>query len=161
MAAAIRHLELAMTYSDDDRSYGSAQNNLANALVTIGDYDGAIAHALEAVRRHRSIGYERGLAYALDTAGFAYMHNSDFEHAITYLAQSAQMCRELELGAAEVPTLISLGQAYQAAGRLEEARATWQRALAVADRQGPSLHFDRDEIVRLLESTCRAIHEVG
>jgi DNA-binding SARP family transcriptional activator len=162
MEAAVRHLELAMEYSDDDRSYGSAQNNLANALVSLGDYDEAIAHALEAVRRHRSIGYLRGLAYALDTAGIAYMHNGDFDHAITYLAESAQMCRELELGAAEVPTLISLGEVYQSAGRHEEARATWQRALAAADRQGPSLHFDRDEIVRLLDaSTCPGIHEVS
>ena len=36
---SVEHLKLAMEYSDDDRSYGSAQNNLAHTYSDLGrDY---------------------------------------------------------------------------------------------------------------------------
>ncbi|MEU4194721.1 BTAD domain-containing putative transcriptional regulator [Kribbella sp. NPDC026611] len=159
---SVYHLKLAMDYSDDDRSYGSAQNNLAHTYSDLGRHEEAVANALEAVERHRSVGYLRGVAYALDTAGYAFMQYGAFEQAVPYLEESARLCRELELGAAEVPTLVSLGEAYQALGRDDEARSTWQQALVAADRQGPSKHFDREKIVRLLDQQyVAAVNDAG
>ncbi|WP_405061312.1 tetratricopeptide repeat protein [Kribbella sp. NBC_01505] len=148
---ALRHLEQALECSDEDRSYGAVLNNLSHTLSDLGRDAEAIESALAAVERHRRDGYQRGVAYALDTAGLAYRRAGEYEQAIDCLAEAARLCRELELGAAEVPTLISLGEAYQAAGRDEEAREAWQLALTVADRQGPSQHYDRTRIFDLLE----------
>ncbi|GAA0620631.1 tetratricopeptide repeat protein [Kribbella sandramycini] len=155
MDAAVRHLEQAMACSDEDRAYGAAQNNFAHTLSDLGRHQEAIDNALQAVERHRRDGYHRGVAYALDTAGLAYQRMGDYDQAIEYLTESARLCRELELGAAEVPTLISLGEVLQAAGRHQEAHYVWQQALVVADRQGLSQSELRAQVLRHLDAPSK------
>ncbi|GAA1686354.1 BTAD domain-containing putative transcriptional regulator [Kribbella yunnanensis] len=158
---ALRHLEQALEYSDEDRAYGAVLNNLAHTLSDLGRNDEAIECALAAVERHRRDSYHRGVAYALDTAGLAYGRVGDHAQAIVCLTEAARLCRELELGAAEVPTLVSLGEAYQAAGRYDEAREIWQQALILVDHRGPSQHYDRDEIIKRLDASQATLANDG
>ena len=89
---------------------------------------GAAATAQPATAQESVEGQE--INYERDQLGFAAMQSGENEEAI----------RQLERAAAELPDdparLINLGNAYARVGRMEEAKATLRRAIALRD------HFD-------------------
>lgn len=150
--ASIAQLEASLAIGRDRRSVGATHNNLASTFAKIGRYDDAIASAQAAIELHRSIGFLRGVAYALDTLGDAHFRKGEFAQAINRLEESADLARELQIGAVEVPTLVRLGEAYEAIGQLQAARDAYQRALAAAEHLGPSLHFSSEVVLKHLEA---------
>ncbi|MEV6281663.1 BTAD domain-containing putative transcriptional regulator [Kribbella sp. NPDC051770] len=153
---SLEHLQTGLTVNDDVTSIGGTYNNLSTTYYALGRYDEAIAAAREAIGLARRTGHARGEADALDSLGMAQLAGGQFEQAVASLEEAVRMCGELQLGALEVPTLISLGDAYDACHRPTDAVNAWQRALEAADRYGPSTYFKRDEILERLGTGAAA-----
>jgi tetratricopeptide (TPR) repeat protein len=95
-------------------------NNLAMLLLMQPDLDQAMAaRALELAKRFE--GSEQSVF--LDTLGWAYFKTGDYQRALTTLTRAVELDAFAELE-------YHLGMTYQALGRVNEARAALQRALA-------------------------------
>ncbi len=115
-----------------------AMNSLAYAYAQKGEnLVEALALAEDAVQANPFSG-----AY-LDTLGWVHFRLGQIEEAIGFLERAAKLMIEPEI-------LNHLAEAYREAGRLEEARATWRRSLA--------LDPDQDDVRQALKETTQRPH---
>jgi tetratricopeptide (TPR) repeat protein len=116
-----------------------ARNNLASLLLDYRQDAPSHARALELVRPlARSTD-----PLVLDTVGWAYYRNRQFDKAVTYL--------EMAVGdGAELPQLrYHLGMAYLAAGNTEAAREELSRAVSPASADFPGIAEARAQLASL------------
>jgi tetratricopeptide (TPR) repeat protein len=126
----------------------------ANALhvvgwcaARLGDYDGALEHSHAALAIHRELHHRRGEAVALSTLGYVAHHTGQYRQAVHHYEQSVRLSREIDDSTNVATTVGRLAASYAAIGDHDRARAAWQEALSVYQRQGRD---DRAEEVRRL-----------
>ncbi|HET9941677.1 MAG TPA: protein kinase [Candidatus Eisenbacteria bacterium] len=106
------------------------------------DVPQALSYLDEAITISRAIGDEATLMFNLRQVGNV-LHESDPERAIQHLEESATIARKLGDRASEASALNSLGIVLFVVRRVDEARETYQRAVAatraVGDRLGEAM----------------------
>jgi tetratricopeptide (TPR) repeat protein len=115
----------------------------ANALhavgwcaARLGDYDQAREHSHAALALHRELHHRRGEAVALSTLGYVAHHTGNYRQAVHRYEQSVRLSREIDDSTSVATTVNRLAASYAAAGDHDRARAAWQEALSVYQRQG-------------------------
>jgi DNA-binding SARP family transcriptional activator/tetratricopeptide (TPR) repeat protein/DNA-binding XRE family transcriptional regulator len=136
IAEAVEHEREALRlYTEIGDRYGEANtlNDLGWYYAILGDTAEAIAWARRAVDLNAELHYPFGTAQSLDTLGYAHALKGDHAEAVACYRRALTACRELAIYYQAV-TLNHLGDALQAAGEPESARAAWRESLAIFDQ---------------------------
>ena len=127
-----------------DPESGLAVNNLAALLLDRRSDAASLARALELSKR-----FEDSTEPALvDTLGWAYYRNGDYENAVRYLKIAVD-------AADQVPLLhYHLGMAYFAKQSLELARKELEQAVNLAKADYDGIEEARETLNRIIETTA-------
>jgi tetratricopeptide (TPR) repeat protein len=105
-------------------------------LTQLGEYQLALACALEAIAMYRKpgeLGDKYGEAETLRSLGDTYHHLDGHTQAISYYQQALELNRQLGDHYTEADTLTHLGDTYRAAGEPAAAQDVWRQAVAILD----------------------------
>jgi tetratricopeptide (TPR) repeat protein len=84
-----------------------------------------------AVTRQRDTGDTAGLAYTLDSVGYAHHGLGEYEHAIRCYTDAESLSRELGVRPLQAVILDHLGDAHHCAANTRAARRAWHQALDI------------------------------
>lgn len=130
---------------EPDRYHHSLVNHSLGVLLTrLGDYTAARRHLLDALEIDRSIGDRGGLAWSYNALGMVHNHLGDPKTGLAYHNSALEIGLEQGAHTVEGIALLGIGQDLQALGQWEEARAAYEKALAVQS--------ELKQRVRVLES---------
>ena len=80
---------------------------------------------------HGESGSRTGTADTLDSIAYAYGQLADYEQSVAHYQRAQEMYRLLGDLQGEATSLLHLGDVQQAAGRPDDARSSWEQALAL------------------------------
>ncbi len=154
---ALRNLERAHQLRLDEEHGGDVATvlvNLSRVYLETGQTADAVRTADEAVRSLRGSGRVESRAIALETLGMAHASQQEYADAEECFREALDAHRGLGLAWRESVTLAHLGRVQRDIGQPDDARASWQLALALLDEVGEmdSTDLSRSELVDLIES---------
>jgi class 3 adenylate cyclase/tetratricopeptide (TPR) repeat protein len=117
-----------------------ARTWLALCLAECGDFDQAIACAIEGAAIAEFIDHPYSLAYAYWGVGHAYLRAGQFEQAIDVLERGLDICREWRITVWVPRYACDLGSAYAYSARLDDALPLLEEAVAKADDMKFAVH---------------------
>lgn len=120
----------------DPQSGATGLNNIANILVSTGDYPGAIAtfeQSLTISRRNKNTDLT---GRTLSNLALVYAAQGDYRKAITTAEAGLKLVRSIGNRASEATILDTLGNHHQALGNYPQAQAAYQQALALHQATG-------------------------
>ncbi|MFY9608733.1 MAG: sigma 54-interacting transcriptional regulator [Blastocatellia bacterium] len=113
------------------------QNNLADKLIWLGEWDRAEALAVQAIEVLRDSTLAAQYGTTIDTLARLQLHKGNIEEADRLLEESLDVFRAAKTGEwIEVSTLITIGLSCFAKGRIEEAKKPLSRAVEICMRGG-------------------------
>ena len=130
---AIRIGERHGLYQDSATYY----HNLGIVHEKMGDWDLADEHYRRALQIYTETGFAPGRARSLNCLGMLRRKRRDFSAAETYIREAHTLAVERGCRREVVLTREALGDLFADLGRLEEARAEYDTALALADQIAP------------------------
>jgi tetratricopeptide (TPR) repeat protein len=127
---AIPELEKVASLTQDPRITGLAIHNLGAIAAERGDWERCRQHFMESVRRFRSAGYQRGVAFAHNNYGRAALDHGNYALAADLLQHAVSSAKN-----AADPDLLALAtmnvaEALGGTGELERAESMARTALA-------------------------------
>jgi DNA-binding SARP family transcriptional activator/tetratricopeptide (TPR) repeat protein len=149
-----RALALAVRREDDIGEIAVTLANLSRLHLEAGQIDEAVEAASDALRRLSGSDRLMREALASMSLGLARAAQGRHSEAEECLVSALETYRALGRRWSEAVVLTSLGRVERDTNRPDEARATWQRALAIVDEVGEldSTDLSRAELVALLDS---------
>jgi DNA-binding SARP family transcriptional activator/tetratricopeptide (TPR) repeat protein len=149
-----RALALAVRREDDIGEIAVTLTNLSRLHLEAGQIDEAVEAASDALRRLS--GSDRLVREAIASMALGLARAAQGRHgeAEECLVSALDTYRALGRRWSEAVVLTSLGRVERDTNRPDEARATWQRALAIVDEVGEmdTTDLSRAELVALLDS---------
>jgi DNA-binding SARP family transcriptional activator/tetratricopeptide (TPR) repeat protein len=154
-AEALAHVRQALEIyraTGDRVGQAYAMNGIGWCHAQLGNYPDTLTFATEALRLAGEI---KGCAVAgiWHTLGYAHLRLGQRSQAIDCLEQAVAAARERPDVGVEAIALSRLGEAYDAAGDLDAARASWRQALTIHCTRGRSR--DAEAIERKLADSLR------
>ena len=137
---AARFLEQAIRIGERHGLYQDSAtyfHNLGIVHEKMGDWDLAEEHYRRALQIYTETGFAPGRARSLNCLGMLRRKRRDFEAAETYIREAHTLAVERGCRREVVLTREALGDLFADLGRLEEARAEYDTALALADQIAP------------------------
>jgi predicted ATPase/class 3 adenylate cyclase len=144
LEASERSWEQALTIHrgfGDDRSVAVLLHRFSNTAMRRGDVDRVRELAEESLAGHRrSGGFPKGEAQALGSLAWVARRDGDLERALELLHESCALCEAVGFRWWLAGMLAGIGEVSVELGRLDDARSSVQRALAISygmhDRRG-------------------------
>ncbi|MBO3746768.1 tetratricopeptide repeat protein [Streptosporangiaceae bacterium NEAU-GS5] len=136
LAEAVGHDRAALDlYRTAGQVAGQAEalNALAWDLAHSGDFEHAAAYGQEAIELAEAIGDRHAAAAASDTLGYVGHLAGDHAQAITCFRHALELYRDLGDSYNVADVLTHLGDAEEASGRSDAARAAWLEAVDIFD----------------------------
>jgi len=128
---ALEHAERALALyraAEHPRGIASALNNVGWCLAELGR-ERAVDCCEESVLVYREVGDRDGEAHATDSLGYAHLKLGHPARAVEGFQRAIDLYRELGDDYYVGESLAHLGDAHEAAGDLDAARAAWKEAL--------------------------------
>jgi tetratricopeptide (TPR) repeat protein len=117
----------------NNRSWeATAINAMGWFEAQLGDYEAATAHCVEALTMLRAEGDLDGEANTLDSLGYIAQQTGDMAKALEHLRAATALFRRIGNSSQQVETMIRTGDCELALGLPEQARRTWEQALATS-----------------------------
>jgi tetratricopeptide (TPR) repeat protein/transcriptional regulator with XRE-family HTH domain len=136
---------------DDKAGQAKALNGIGWNYSLQGDHHEAVTWCEQAVSLNREIGNLGEQGTSLDSLGFACHHLGDHRKAISCYEQALDLFRQLADRYAQSVVLTHLGDTWRASGSADNARNSWQAALAILDElQHPDAGQVRDKLTGCL-----------
>ncbi|MFI6482236.1 BTAD domain-containing putative transcriptional regulator [Nonomuraea sp. NPDC050663] len=133
-----------------------AATSAARAAIALGDHSRALAHAELAIAGAREAGMRAREATALQARAELLRVSGRQEEALACVRQAYDIAVELEYAKLECEVRVDYGDILRHGGRLREARAHYEVALALAEPRG-----DRYEQARALNGLALIHHALG
>jgi transcriptional regulator with GAF, ATPase, and Fis domain/uncharacterized protein HemY len=137
---AARFLEQAIRIGERHGLYQDSAtyfHNLGIVHEKVGDWDLAEEHYRRALQIYTETGFVPGRARSLNCLGMMRRKRRDFATAETYIREAHALAAERGCRREVVLTREALGDLFADLGRLQEARAEYETALALADQIAP------------------------
>ncbi len=134
----------------------SARNRRSGVRTAQGLLAEAIEDATYAVTLADRVGFSLFQAWSPATRGFAYPALGRLDEAVTDFSAAREVQERLGSSAVSVP-LTGLGDVHRARGELTQARSSYERALAAAERSGRV----EDRTLALAGLACTLVDEDG
>jgi tetratricopeptide (TPR) repeat protein len=131
-----------------DRAASPTLRDATSVLIALkhlcyGELDEAKLRMEEIIRSSRSLGHKPALLGALTWRGALYFFQSEYARAEEALCETRELASELRDGFAVLISLFFLGLLRGNLGRMSEALATLEEAIAMAQRNGDHFWFPR------------------
>jgi len=134
------------------------QNNLADKLIWLGEWDRAEALANQAIEVLKDSTFGAQYGTTIDTLARLYLHKGNVEEADRLLEESLSVFRAAKTGEwIEVSTLITIGLSCLAKGQVEEAKKPLSRAVDICMRGG-GLRFASEARLLLADALLQTGH---
>ncbi|HYV05305.1 MAG TPA: sigma 54-interacting transcriptional regulator, partial [Blastocatellia bacterium] len=134
------------------------QNNLADKLIWLGEWDRAEALANQAIEVLKDSPFAAQYGATIDTLARLYLHKGNIEEADRLLEESLSVFRAAKTGEwIEVSTLITIGLSCIEKGHLEEAKKPLSRAVDICMRGG-GLRFASEARLLLADALLQTGH---
>jgi DNA-binding NtrC family response regulator len=135
------------------------QNNLADKLIWLGEWDRAEALAVQAIEVLKGSTLAAQYGTTIDTLARLYLHKGNIQEADRLLEESLEVFRASKTGEwIEVSTLITIGLSSLAKGRIEEAKKPLSRAVDICLRGG-GLRFASEARLLLADAMLLTGHK--
>jgi eukaryotic-like serine/threonine-protein kinase len=110
-----------------------AVQNLGQVLASMGQYDQAISYFMRALDLRRSINDTKGAAVVSYALGALFDYQGRFGAAVSSKGDALNTLRQLKDGSVWMPEILgSYGESLVLAGRIDEARSSFEEALSRA-----------------------------
>jgi hydrogenase-4 transcriptional activator len=134
------------------------QNNLAEKLIWLGEWDRAEALAVQAIEVLKDSATAAHYGTTIDTLARLQLHKGNIQEADRLLEESLAVFRAAKTGEwIEVSTLITIGMSSFAKGRIEEAKKPLSRAVDICMRGG-GLRFASEARLLLADAMLQTGH---
>jgi DNA-binding SARP family transcriptional activator/tetratricopeptide (TPR) repeat protein len=129
---------LAITCAGEDKGLQARDLNLVGwCEAQLGNYRSAVVCCEQALVLHTDIHYPTGHAGTWDTLGFAYHKLGQHDQAVACYRRAVSMYRDIGHRYYEADTLAHLAECCFTAGKLTEARHSWEQAEVIFSDVGP------------------------
>lgn len=156
LALCLQALDLARSAGELARQ-ANILNNIGWCHAQMGNYQQALASCHQAIALYQQLDDPHGEAATWDSVGYAHYQLGDYAEAASCHQQAARQFGESGDRHAQAVTLTHLGDTYLAADQPENARESWQQALATLD----DMHHAGAEVrarLQRLDSAAQASH---
>jgi tetratricopeptide (TPR) repeat protein len=146
LAEALGHAQLALAlYREEDNKPGLAKmyNGVGYIHAQLGEYQQALEFCEQALSMSRGRGDPLNEGVIWDSVGYVLFHLGRFDEAITHIRTALRTIEGMAGGYYQTTILVHLGDVYHAAGDQEQARQTWEQALAILEHLH---HSDADQV---------------
>jgi DNA-binding SARP family transcriptional activator/tetratricopeptide (TPR) repeat protein len=127
---AVEALRLRRSLADS-AAIAYSDNAVGFILAHLGQAEAAVWYCRRALEAHRESGSRSGAADTLDSLGYAYGQLGNYRQAITHYEQAVELYRLLGDPHGEAVSRLNLGDVQFAAQQPDDARRSWETALAL------------------------------
>jgi len=146
LAEALGHAQLALAlYREEGYEPGLAKmlNGVGYIHAQLGEYQQALEFCEQALSMSRGRVDPLNEGAIWDSVGYVLFHLGRFDEAITHIRTALRTIEGMAGGYYQTTMLVHLGDVYHAAGDADQARQTWEQALAILEHLH---HSDADQV---------------
>ncbi|MDW3192252.1 MAG: response regulator [Cytophagales bacterium] len=159
-SAAVDYLLKALSISTELNDRRGMAQQLANIGVNYavqGDYEKALLYDLKSLKIKEETGLRNGhVVISMNNIADSYFYLNNLDSAFYYASAALKLARELNFKYMEPYPMITMGQVYQARGKLIESRLQFQSAKEIGFQTG-----DPQVIIYSTEHLARVEAEFG
>jgi tetratricopeptide (TPR) repeat protein len=115
----------------DAAAIAYSENGVGWILAHLDQPDAALWYCRRALEMHHESGSRTGEADTLDSIGYAYARLDDYEQSVAHYKRALEMYRLLGDPQGEAASRLLLGDVQLASGQPQQARCSWEEALAL------------------------------
>jgi tetratricopeptide (TPR) repeat protein len=146
LAEALGHAQLALAlYREEGYEPGLAKmlNGVGYIHAQLGEYQQALEFCEQALSMSRGRVDPLNEGAIWDSVGYVLFHLGRFDEAITHIRTALRTIEGRAGGYYQTTMLVHLGDVYHAVGDEDQARQTWEQALAILEHLH---HSDADQV---------------